>query len=71
VQPSLLTGIGLFIAYDRGSTVGVLRPGIGVDVYLSERVLIAPFVSYDWYFTLSGTEAPSGVYVGATLQYRF
>jgi hypothetical protein len=71
VQPYFLLGVGTWIYPDDAGALGLLRPGVGVDVYLTRHVVVAPTVYYEMIFSAHGFGTPSVVYVGGTLQYRF
>lgn len=71
IQPYFLLGVGTWIFPDAAGAVGVLRPGIGIDLYVSERWLVAPTVYYELIFDAGGAASSDAVNVGATLQYRF
>ena len=73
VQPYLLIGLGSFI-WTGGSAaeaIGLFRPGLGIDFYLTEYVLFSPVVYYEFWFDSNDVEFPELVNVGATLQLRF
>jgi hypothetical protein len=71
IQPYFLLGVGTWIFPDRGGAVGLLRPGIGVDLYVSEQWLVAPTLYYEMIFSSGGVASSDAVNFGATLQYRF
>lgn len=70
VQPYLLLGAGTWI-YPDDPALGLLRPGVGVDVYLTRHIVVAPTVYYEMIFGSGGFYTPSVFYMGGTLQYRF
>jgi hypothetical protein len=74
VQPHLIVGAGGAGFFERGGFGGgggALRGGIGVDIYLTRHLLIAPVVQYNALFGAGGVFAPGWMWTGATLQYRF
>ena len=73
VQPYLLLGLGSFIWTGGRSAqaLGLFRPGLGVDFYLTEHVVLSPVVYYELWFSSNDVEAREVVNVAGTLQFRF
>jgi hypothetical protein len=72
VQPYLLAGLGLWTTTDRGSNVlGILRPGLGLDIYVTENIVLTPLLQYSFLFNSRDITTFSGITVAGTVQFRF
>jgi len=71
VQPFLLTGLGLLTDVGGGSsgTLGLFRPGLGIDVHVDEQVALAVTGYYEFYFNSRNVGFPEAGFVSVLVRF--